>query len=117
MRAEWMGLVQDVEGWSFRPPNAGHPHWQIDLAQVLREDAEFRAARQLLREAEPKAFGETEADESRYPPWYEISRVHLASAIRPWVDETIAHGPGDLNAVRSWVIGTIRLLNVELARL
>lgn len=117
VRAEWNGLVEDPEGWSFRPENAGHPHWQIDLAQVLRDDAELEAARQLMREAEPKPFGDTATDQNPYPPWYEINRIHFASAMRPWADEIIAHGPGGLSAVRSWVVRTVRLLNVELARL
>jgi hypothetical protein len=117
LRAEWTGLAKEVQGWAFRPNNAGHPHWQIDVTEVLLADNELEAARRLLREVEPREFGTPQQATLQYPPWYEIGRMHLASAMRPWVDSRIAHGPTGLGAVRTWVVHTIQLLNVELARL
>jgi hypothetical protein len=121
LRAEWMGLSKDNDGWSFKPSDAGHPHWQIDAIEVLKEDRELEAARELLREtaeeAAPREFGEPEPGSAPIPPWYEMARMHLASGMRPWDDNRIAHGPADLAAVRAWVVDTVALLNVELARL
>jgi hypothetical protein len=111
-----MGVGKEVDGWSFRPSNAGHPHWQVDVTEAVRADAEFEAARQLLLEAAPREFGFQEPQVA-YPAWYEIGRMHLASAMRPWVDADIAHGPTSLMAVRAWVVRTIEILNIELARL
>jgi len=117
LRAEWAGPVRDNDGWSFRPSNAGHPHWQIDAIQVLREDAEHQAARELLQEATPKEFGGIETVPLPEPPWYDIARMHLASAMRPWIDGLIAHGPPGLASIRAWVVNTVSLLDTELARL
>jgi len=117
LRAEWTGQSKDVDGWSFKPSDAGHPHWQIDAIEVFRQDRELEAARQLLRETEPREFGEPGPVSIPFPPWFEIARMHLASGMRPWLDDLIAHGPSDLAAVRAWVVKTVYLLNIELARL
>jgi hypothetical protein len=116
LRAEWIGVEEEADGWSFRPSDAGHPHWQIDVTEAVRADAELEAARQLLLEATPREFGSVEPSRA-YPAWYEIGRMHLASAMRPWVDADIAHGPTSLLAIRAWVIRTIEILSIELARL
>jgi hypothetical protein len=117
LRAEWMGPAKDSEGWYFRPSDAGHPHWQVDVIDVLRADANLEAAHQLLMDAEPREFGNPDLARLADPPWYEIGRMHFASAMRPWVDSLIAHGPSNLAAVRAWVVNTIGTLNIELARL
>jgi hypothetical protein len=118
LRAEWVGPSKDLDDcWSFKPNNAGHPHWQIDAIEVVKEDRNLIAARQLLIETEPREFGEPEPASIRFPPWYEIARMHLASGMRPWFDDLIAHGPSELAAVRAWVVKTVGLLNIELARL
>jgi hypothetical protein len=117
LRAEWSGPAKNELGWLFRPNDAAHPHWQIDIAETLRADADFEAARDLLRDAAPKEFDETEPSFPRDPPWYQLGRMHLASAMRPWIDLDIAHGPMDLRAVRAWVVNTVTLLNIELDRL
>jgi len=117
LRAEWIGQSKDVDGWSFKPSDAGHPHWQIDAIEVFRQNRELEAARQLLIETEPREFGQPEPASMPFPPWFEIARMHLASGMRPWLDDLIAHGPSDLAAVRAWVVKTVCLLNIELARL
>lgn len=118
LRAEWMGPSKDIDGWSFKPIDAGHPHWQIDAIEVFKENRELEAARELLREAAaPREFREPGPGSLPTPPWYEIARMHLASGMRPWVDNEIAHGPCDLAAVRAWVVNTVGLLNIELGRL
>ncbi|WP_414471945.1 hypothetical protein [Microvirga sp. M2] len=117
LRAEWMGPEKSLEGWSFKPSNAAHPHWQIDIAETLKLDADLEAARELLREVEPREFGAPEPAPVPDPPWYQIGRMHLASAMRPWADGLIAHGPADLAAVRMWVVNTVNLLQIELERI
>ena len=84
---------------------------------MFRQDRELEAARQLLRETEPREFGEPRLVSIPFPPWFEIARMHLASGMRPWLDDLIAHGPSDLAAVRAWVVKTVYLLNIELDRL
>jgi hypothetical protein len=118
LRAEWSGVVKgEDEEWYFRPHDAGHPHWQIDIGETLKADKDLEAARALLQESGPREFGEAVRALPQSPPWYQLGRMHFASAMRPWSDEAIAHGPKCLTALRRWVLGTIRLLRLELARL
>ncbi len=117
LRAEWSGPANVGGDCVFRPSNAGHPHWQIDLGELIREDQELAAARDLLRQTGVRDFGEFDANPTADPPWYRLGRMHFASAMRPWSDASIAHPPTDLSAVRNWVINTSSLLKEELARL
>lgn len=118
LRAEWSGVTKGKdEEWCFRPQDAGHPHWQIDIGETLKADRDLEAARALIQESAPREFGEAVAAPPQNPPWYQLGRMHFASAMRPWSDEAIAHGPDGLMALRRWVLGTIRLLRLELARL
>jgi hypothetical protein len=118
LRAEWVGLLRGGDGnWAFAPPDAGHPHWQVDVAETLREDEELASARSLLNQTEPRDFEDTEVAERTLPPWYGVGRMHLASAMRPWADAKIAHGPGDVGHIKNWVSETIRVIGLELDRL
>lgn len=118
LRAEWSGVEKGAdEQWCYRPHDAGHPHWQIDIGETLEADKDLEAARALLLESEPREFGEPAVAIPESPPWFQLGRMHFASAMRPWMDEAIAHGPSDLIALRSWVRSTIRLLRLELSRL
>jgi hypothetical protein len=116
MRAEWVGQNLDAEGdWAFHPPDAGHPHWQVDIAEV-QFDEEWAAAQELLRETAPREFDGALSHRGGRRPYQNFGRVHLAAAMRPWSDSNIAHGPSCLADVRKWVQHTARVLNVELAR-
>jgi hypothetical protein len=118
LRAEWAGLLKCSDNtWAFRPADAGHPHWQVDIAEALREDRELASARDLLRETAPRDFEGSAVAEVTLPPWYEIGRMHFASAMRPWSDANIAHGPRCLADINGWVLATIGVLGVELDRL
>ncbi len=118
LRAEWAGPTKNEhDGWSFKPDDAGHPHWQIDVTETMQKDLEFEAARELLRSSAPKEFCASDQEVAPVPPWYRIDRMHFASAVRPWVDGFKAHGPANLASVRAWVVKTVDLLNIELARL
>ena len=86
LRAEWAGVTNQAGNWTFTPDNAGHPHWHIDITEGLRADAEWEAARQLLRDSAPKDFGASVSETATDPPWYNIGLIHLASAMRPWVE-------------------------------
>ena len=116
-RAEWVGMAKTETEWSFRPHDAGHPHWQIDIGETLRADAGLRAARDLLSETQPKEFGGSSQTTTSDPPWYHIERMHFASAVRPWLDGAIAHQPEHLSAIRSWTARTLVIVRDELARL
>jgi hypothetical protein len=118
VRAEWSGLQRnDALVWDFQPSDAGHPHWQVDVAEFVKQDAELVAARALLLETEPQEFGASEGAALIEPCWYRLGRIHFASAMRPWQDQTIAHGPSDLAAIRAWAVRAVALLGTELARL
>jgi hypothetical protein len=118
LRAEWSGSTKgEDEEWQFRPTDAGHPHWHIDIGETLRADSDLEAARALLLESEPREFGDANAAVAQNPPWYQLGRMHFASGMRPWLDETIAHEPASLIALRRWVLATIQLLRLELPRL
>ncbi|RWL96862.1 MAG: hypothetical protein EOR68_17655 [Mesorhizobium sp.] len=118
LRAEWAGVVESSGVWYFRPENAGHPHWQIDVTETLQQDVDYITARQLLEEtAPPREFGEPERSTIASPPWFQLSRIHFASGMRPWVDSTIAHGPLTLESIRRWVVDTLTLLHAEFERL
>jgi hypothetical protein len=119
LRAEWTGPEESGKDiWSFRPDDAGHPHWQIDVPEMLFNDLEISTARELLRDTAPREFGAAEMHvKSERPPYYKLGSMHFASGMRPWSDDQIAYGPKQLREVRSWVINTIRLLRLELDRL
>jgi hypothetical protein len=118
VRAEWAGPQKDeVLGWAFRPTDAGHPHWQVDIAELLKRDTELVAARTLLLDTAPREFGTEEAEPIPEPRWYNIGRMHFASGMRPWLDASVAHVPSKLGEVRKWTLGTMGLLRIELGRL
>jgi hypothetical protein len=116
LRAEWSGLFDTGGGiWVHRPANAGHPHWQIDVADMLRQEPELASALELLRETGPREFGASQRADSA--PWYRLDRIHFASAMRPWSDDLIAYGPEKLAHIRLWVIRTLTMMRLELHRL
>jgi hypothetical protein len=118
VRAEWAGLQKDeASGWTFCPSNAGHPHWQVDIAELLKRDTELVAARTLLFDTAPREFGLEEPETTPEPCWYNIGRMHFASGMRPWLDASVAHVPSKLAEVRAWAVGTMGLLRIELGRL
>jgi hypothetical protein len=117
LRAEWVGQEKLADGWFFRPHNAGHPHWQIDVGETLKSDADLVAARELLREPVAKEFGAPETTAIDGAPWDQIGRIHFASAMRPWLDTNLAYGPAEPRSVRAWVLSTVSILQTEFDRL
>jgi hypothetical protein len=119
LRAEWVGLTEDDLGdWIFRPSDAGHPHWQVDIVDCIRTDREVATALSLLKETSPREFEpEGFSSGSIPPPYLNLGRMHLAASMRPWSDLEIAHGPACLADVRGWVVHATRILGRELARL
>ena len=65
LRAEWTGQSKDVDGWSFKPSDAGHPHWQIDAIEVFRQDRDAALCSALL-DQELATLRDTAAMNSRY---------------------------------------------------
>ena len=118
LRAEWVGVSTDgLGGWAFSPPDAGHPHWQMDIGEALQRDGDVASALDLLKETAPMEFGAAAMRGAASFPWMLTGRMHLASAMRPWSDAEICHGPRGLNDIRSWVTSTIKTLRTELRRL
>jgi hypothetical protein len=118
LRAEWSGLSENGENnWMFRPSDAGHPHWQVDVAEMLSRDADVSSALELLKDTAPKQFGAQPTVSSNLMPFLKVGAMHLASSMRPWTDSEIAHGPKELVQIRQWATGTIQLLVCELDRL
>jgi len=119
LRAEWMGPNElDTNIWSFRPENAGHPHWQIDVTETLQANADYQSAMELVRAPDvPREFGVEPEKSSPVAPWINLGRIHFASSMRPWLDSHIAHRPQDLGQIRQWVISTLSILDSEFERL
>jgi|GEM_PF-6275485 len=118
LRAEWVGVSVDGSGeWTFAPSDAGHPHWQMDVGEALQQDAELMSALSLLRDTAPVEFGAPAIRGAASFPWQRTGRMHLASAMRPWIDSDLCHGPSELGDIRSWVITTIKAMGTELRRL
>lgn len=124
LRLEWPGLRDwDRSGVGFQSYGAGHPHWQIDVLESLRDmraDAAF----------EPDAGIEVETFEPQHATRslserigaLELESMHLASAAPWWSDRPAEFGMHHLNAPDSqeallrWLRLAIAYMKQELAR-
>lgn len=130
-RAEWAGWARwNGSDYSYQAGGAGHPHWQFDAMDSLRErKAAERAAASLeilkseqenmpARDFVPNAI--TAEDASDLVGTHEISRLHFASAAAWWKSSPHsdhAHAPKTLNEIRAWLEKTLGYVTSELARL
>jgi hypothetical protein len=127
-RAEWAGWAQWTgQGYSFQGSEAGHPHWQIDVLDSLKEDENAAEAATFLELLKDDAEGEVR--EFRPPPTpgarafisaQKLSRIHFASAAPWWKlppHNDHAHGPESLVDVQRWAQGSLQYVTTELKRL
>lgn len=125
LRLEWPGLRDwNRAGVGFQAPGAGHPHWQIDLFESMRQPA-----------PEPR-FDESSEDEvEEFDPMTGVTplaeritalafeRMHLASAAPWWSDRPAEFEQHHLNAppldqadLSRWVGCAVAYIRQELAR-
>jgi hypothetical protein len=124
LRLEWPGLRDwDRSGVGFQSHNAGHPHWQIDVLESLRN-------RTKPVQFDPDPAGDLETFEAA-PTRMTLSdrirelaleNMHLASAAPWWVKGPGQFGLHHLNAPESqeslcrWLKAAIAYIRQELSR-
>jgi hypothetical protein len=122
-RAEWPGIRDwNGSGFSFQSPGAGHPHWQIDVLQTLRE----------VRDQESFTAGSTnlvqdfieETTESDLDALFcsiGLERMHFASAAPWWAVQSVStrphmNAPAEERGLTRWMSGCLSYLKQELRR-
>jgi hypothetical protein len=123
LRAEWPGIREwPGTGFGFQSPGAGHPHWQIDVLQTLREErvqASFPTIEQTPQDFDATSLGNG-LDE--LVGSMTVERMHLASAASWWSKQTPETTPAHMNApdeeasLQRWMAGCIPYLKQELGR-
>lgn len=118
LRSEWAGFANRGNGPSFQAGGAGHPHWQIDLFETLRDPD-----RDVVRFGEQPtirpftASGPTIGLKERLQ-LAPFERFHFASAARWWRPETEVchhqHAPNDDHDISRWVLGTVTYVREQL---
>lgn len=124
LRLEWPGLRDwDRSGVGFQSHGAGHPHWQIDVLESLRNKPRPAAFEPELG-AETETFEPTPAtmalsDRIRA---LALENMHLASAAPWWLNRRAEFGMHHLNAPESqealsrWLTLAIAYIKQELMR-
>lgn len=124
LRLEWPGLRDwDRSGVGFQSPGAGHPHWQIDLFESLR-DLHKRSAFNLESVEEVERFDDIFAAPtlSDRIAGLTFERMHLASAAPWWSNRPAEFGLHHLHAplnqaeLSRWVGAAIAYIRQELSR-
>lgn len=124
LRLEWPGLRDwDRSGVGFQSPGAGHPHWQIDLFESLRDlrdqstfDPEFTD--------QVEDFDELLATPtlSERIAGLKFERMHLASAASWWSNRPTEFGlhhvyaPVDQAELSRWLDAATAYIRQELSR-
>jgi len=117
LRNEWVG----PRGNGFTN-NAGHPHWQFDALESLRNTEQFPRARfgEADSPARAQEFGEQPKlnEYEELPTGVTIERMHLASAANWWREPnvTIAHVPETVPEIDLWVLGCAAYMRQEVQR-
>ena len=128
-RAEWAGWARwDGSEYRFQAANAGHPHWQFDALDSIRDDDLSLRAKQLLRRL--KADSEPEIRE--FSPQLScgdvrdlvtaqnVSRIHFTSAAAWWKSPPYGehvHAPAKVADIENWVRHSVEYIKHELERL
>jgi hypothetical protein len=123
LRLEWPGISDwSRSTLSFQSPGAGHPHWQLDLLQSLRDSTEVLAfdpdPHEIVEDFEVTVATRSVDNLVRA---LSFERMHLASAAPWWLAAANEFGnhmnaPSDLAALSRWLECSIRYLRQELAR-
>ncbi|CAA2161178.1 hypothetical protein MBRA_06338 [Methylobacterium brachiatum] len=125
LRLEWPGLRDwDRSGVGFQAPDAGHPHWQIDLFESLRQHApapQFEEGHEEEVEDFNAVTGTAPLAERIAGLAFE--RMHLASAAPWWSGRPAEFGEHHLNAppvdqadLSRWVGSAVAYIRQELTR-
>lgn len=124
LRLEWPGLRDwDRSGVGFQSHGAGHPHWQIDVLESLRNKPESSIF-------DPDADDEVETFEPASAVTalsdricaLALEKMHLASAAPWWLKRPAEFGMHQLNAPDShealsrWLEAAIVYIRQELSR-
>lgn len=123
LRLEWPGLRDwDRSGVGFQSQGAGHPHWQIDVLESLRNKP-----RTVTFTPDSEAHVE-EFDEPSTLTLSEriralsLERMHFASAAPWWLKDPSRYGMHQLNAPDSrdalsrWIKSAVDYIRQELSR-
>ena len=130
-RAEWSGVARwNGSELGFQAGNAGHPHWQFDAVESLRDDDHETRATEILstlrkesREQEVRQFFPQLAGRQQIRDLVELqklSRIHFASAAAWWKKpphDNHVYGPEKVGEIYVWLSGTLRYIRQELLRL
>lgn len=124
LRLEWPGLRDwDRSGVGFQSHGAGHPHWQIDVLESLRNKTgpvQFDPEADVEVETfEPSTLTTTLSDRIRA---LALENMHLASAAPWWQSNPAEFGMHHLNtpdsqeALSRWLTLAIAYIKQELMR-
>lgn len=117
MRSEWVG-----RRGSGRQGNAGHPHWQIDLLETIRNQVEEDFIQRENRfdatyseESQPNVMAVQSSRDLLDIPF---ERLHLASAAAWWrgPSVTISHAPATMQELDHWIVGSVSYTRREFLR-
>lgn len=119
MRAEWAGYTNRGGTECFQAGGAGHPHWQIDVLETLRnieEDAARFGETPALRDFGAQPREATYKSQLLVAPF---ERFHFASAAHWWRSEQEGqsrqqHAPNDDDDLSRWIIATIEYVRDQL---
>jgi hypothetical protein len=123
-RAEWVGSQENGEGgFTWPSDGAGHPHWQVDLAEYYISEIEnLEKYRQLKSDEEIKDFTPSSGSIKRI---LSVEALHLASnaawAKYPWTkgqaNPCHIQNPEEPEEIANWVTSTINYITLELSKL
>jgi len=129
-RAEWSGWAPWVGGrFGFQGNDAGHPHWQFDAVESLREDDQQERAETILEWLAEETSANEGVREFEATPTsdvkdmiatQELARIHFASAAawcKPVPNNAHAHSPKTTAEIQTWLSRSLSYLRDELTRL
>lgn len=118
LRSEWAGFANRGNGASFQAGGAGHPHWQIDLFETLRDSDQD--VMRFGEQTEVRSFTAASAanglrEKLQLAPF---ERFHFASVARWWRPEKDVchhqHAPNDDQEISRWVLGSVTYIRTQL---
>jgi hypothetical protein len=129
-RAEWSGWAQWAGGrFGFQGSDAGHPHWQFDAIESLRENDQQERSETILKWLAEETSANERVREFEAPPTsdvkdiittQEFARIHFASAAAWWKPTPLnahAHSPKTTAEIQTWLSRSLTYLRDELVRL
>lgn len=123
-RLEWAGLREwDRSGVGFQSNGAGHPHWQVDAFEALRQPSTSQGFEsELVEEVENFDNVAAPLTLSERLRQFTFEKMHLASAAPWWTDRPSEFGflhlnaPNDQAELTRWLDAAIRYIRQELSR-